>query len=84
MNKPLTIIGIILIILGAVGFFYILEFLIAVIIGIAFVIVGIALGSGRFSKRAILGREILVHCVKCGSSIRADAKFCGYCGEETK
>lgn len=84
MNKPITMIGVVLIILGAVGIVYAIEFVAAIVIGITAVLVGILLGTGRFSKRSVLGKESLVHCVKCGSSIRADAKFCGYCGEETK
>ncbi len=84
MNKPLTIIGLILIILGVILVFYVIEFIVSIIIGILAVIVGIALDIGKFSKRAVLGKETLIYCVKCGSSIRANAKFCGYCGEEIK
>ena len=40
MSKPLTIIGIILIILGVIGVFYVIEFVVAVIIGIVITFLG--------------------------------------------
>ncbi len=79
VNKPLTIIGIILLIMGGVGTYFFIEFWLAIIFGITLVVVGIAVSSGRFSKRAIADNSAIEFCPHCGSSIKKGSKFCGYC-----
>lgn len=81
MNKPLFLIGLILIILGGIGVVYLLEFAIAIIIGIVAIIVAIAVDVGKYSKRA-LKDEAIEFCPKCGSSVKKGAKFCPYCQEK--
>ena len=76
MNKPITIIGIILILLGAIGMFYMVEFVIALIIGFTMTVIGIAVDVGKFSKTDGTTTEF---CSNCGSNIKKGAKFCPYC-----
>ncbi|NVM53701.1 MAG: zinc-ribbon domain-containing protein [Candidatus Helarchaeota archaeon] len=82
MNKPLTIFGIISIFLGVIGGFYIIEFWVAAIVGIALIIIGVGVDIGKFSKSSIGEDSVTEFCPKCGSAIKKGSKFCPYCREK--
>ena len=82
VNKPLVILGIILLGLGGIGAYYIIELFAVVVIGITLVIVGITVGSGRFSKHSVVDDSGVEFCPNCGSTIAKGSKFCGYCSEK--
>jgi hypothetical protein len=81
MNKPLIVIGLILIVLGGIGVLYALEFTIAIIIGVTIIIVGITVDISKYSKREFKD-EAIEFCPHCGSSIKKGEKFCPYCQEK--
>ena len=81
MNKPLSLIGLILIALGGIGVLYAMEFVIAIILGATAIIVAIAVDVGKYSKRE-LKDEAIEFCPHCGSSIKKGEKFCPYCQEK--
>jgi hypothetical protein len=80
MNKVLLIIGIILTVIGGIGIFYIVEFAIAIIFGITFIIVSLSVGSA--SKKSVPKDESIEFCPNCGSAIKKDSRICAYCGKK--
>ncbi len=78
VNKALTIIGTILIILGIIGSFYLIQVIVAIIIGIVIFIVGITVEGGKSAKGGDEERNF-EFCPNCGSSIKKGSKYCGYC-----
>ncbi|MHA1651665.1 MAG: zinc ribbon domain-containing protein [Candidatus Helarchaeota archaeon] len=79
MNKPLVITGVILIILGAIGGIYIFEFIIAIIFGIPFIIIGALIDIGRIHKKLHDTEDNIEFCPNCGAAVKKGANFCPYC-----
>jgi hypothetical protein len=78
VNKALTLIGAILIVVGVIGSFYLIQFMVAVIVGIVVFIVGITLERGKSAGGGDEERNF-EFCPNCGSSIKKGSKYCGYC-----
>jgi hypothetical protein len=79
MFKPLTILGILLIVGGTIGYFYTNYFALAIIFGVTILIVGITVDVRSKPEGALEGEPATLFCPNCGSAVNRNANYCPYC-----